>query len=118
MIYPSIGELTNNGEINRYTLVVATAKCARIITNEYNEQKELAEKIAISKDADKIKNINTMIKREYRDEKAVKTAIAGLYSGDFKIEEPDGTVRILGKKQDEEDAEEETAEVAAEEVSE
>jgi len=114
MIYPSIGELTNNGEINRYTLVVATAKCARIITDEYNKQRELAEKIAVSKEADKIKNVTNMIKREYRDEKAVKNAISGLYSGEFKIEEPDGTVRMLGKNRAEntENAEAETTEEA------
>ena len=35
MIYPSIGELTKDGKINRYELVIATAKCARKITDEY-----------------------------------------------------------------------------------
>jgi serine/threonine-protein kinase RIO1 len=48
MIYPSIGELTNNYQINRYTLVVATAKCARIITEEYTKQREYAEKLVAS----------------------------------------------------------------------
>ena len=37
-----------------------------------------------------------MIKREYRDDKAVKTAINGLYSGEFKIIEPNGHVVMLG----------------------
>ncbi len=96
MIYPSIGELTNNYKINRYTLVVATAKCARIITDEYVKQREYAEKLIASKDAEKGKNIASMIKREYRDEKAVKTAIIGLYGGEFKIIEPDGKVEMLG----------------------
>ena len=96
MIYPSIGELTNNYKINRYTLVVATAKCARIITDEYTKQREYAEKLVASKDAEKGKNIASMIKREYRDEKAVKTAITGLYDGEFKIIEPDGKVELLG----------------------
>jgi len=96
MIYPSIGELTNNYKINRYTLVVATAKCARIITDEYTKQREYAEKLVASKDAEKGKNIASMIKREYRDEKAVKTAISGLYEGEFKIIEPDGKVEMLG----------------------
>ena len=85
MIHPTIGELTNNGEINRYTLVVATAKCARIITDEYVKQRDLAEKIALSKDNDKKNAIASMIKREYRDEKAVKNAITGLHSGEFRI---------------------------------
>lgn len=96
MIYPSIGELTNNYKINRYTLVVATAKCARIITDEYTKQREYAEKLVASKDAEKGKNIASMIKREYRDEKAVKTAITGLYGGEFKIIEPDGKIEMLG----------------------
>lgn len=85
MINPSIGELTNNGEINRYTLVVATAKCARIITDEYVKQREIAEKLSLSKDSDKKTNLTSLIKREYRDEKAVKNAITGLHSGEFRI---------------------------------
>ena len=103
MIFPSINELTNNNKINRYTLVVATAKCARIITDEYVKQREYAEKIALSKDSDKKNSIASMIKREYRDDKAVKTAITGLYNGEFKIIEPDGEVIMLDghKKEDE-----------------
>ena len=33
MIYPTIQELTK-GNYNRYQLAIATAKCARLITNE------------------------------------------------------------------------------------
>ncbi len=97
MIYPSIAELTNNNKINRYTLVVATAKCARIITDEYVKHREYAERLSLSKDSDKKNSIASMIKREYRDEKAVKTAISGLYNGEFKIIEPDGTVEMIGR---------------------
>ena len=45
MISPSITDLTKN-EFNRYTLSIATAKCARALTNEYVEQKEAAERAA------------------------------------------------------------------------
>ena len=45
MIYPTINELTK-GEFNRYELALATAKCARIITDEYVRQREIAEKEA------------------------------------------------------------------------
>ena len=84
MIYPSIGELTNNHKINRYTLVVATAKCARIITDEYVKQREAAEKAATgNKEADR--NLINMINKEYRDEKAVKNAITRINSGEYKI---------------------------------
>ena len=42
MLYPTISELTKD-EFNRYELALATAKCARALTNEYVEQKEAAE---------------------------------------------------------------------------
>ena len=110
MIHPTIGELTNNGQINRYTLVVATAKCARIITDEYVRQRELAEKLALSKENEKKSTIAAMIKKEYRDEKAVKNAITGLHSGEFRIVEE-------GEKT-EEPAEEAPAAEAVEETEE
>lgn len=107
MIYPSVTELLKNNEINRYELVTATSKCARIITDEYVKQREYAEKLALNKDADKKSNFASMIRREYRDDKAVKTAINGLYKGEFKIVEPDGRVIMLGgHKPDETRAEE------------
>ena len=43
MISPSIDELTK-GKMNRYMLVMATAKCARMVTDEYVAQRERAEK--------------------------------------------------------------------------
>ncbi len=82
MIYPSIDEITK-GQYNRYTLCIATAKCARIVTDEYVEQRELAEKMLANKETDK--SLASMIKREIRDEKAVKNAIKRLYNGDFVI---------------------------------
>lgn len=83
MLYPTIQELTK-GQFNRYELVVATAKCARIITDEYIRQREAAEKaVAGSKESDK--TLANMIDREYRDEKAVKVAITHIHSGDFVI---------------------------------
>ena len=104
MIYPSIDEITK-GNYNRYTLVIATAKCARIVTDEYVEQRELAEKmLANNKDSDK--TIASMIKREIRDEKAVKTAIKRLYSGEFAItetpEQVDARLAAEAKKAEEE----------------
>lgn len=86
MIYPSIEELTK-GKYNRYELVIATAKCARLVTDEYMKQRETAEKLIADKQTDK--SLSSMIKREYRDEKAVKNAINRLYSGEFVIVERD-----------------------------
>ena len=43
MLYPTINELTK-GDFNRYELSLATARCARIVTDEYVKQREDAEK--------------------------------------------------------------------------
>ena len=83
MIYPSINDLSKDGKYNRYTLVIAASKCARILTDEYVKQREYAEKLIANKETDK--SLISMIKREYRDEKAVKSAINKLYEGEFII---------------------------------
>ena len=101
MINPTIGQLIDKSEdINRYALVVATAKTARIITDEYVKQKEYAEKMA-ARDADRKNVYANMIKKEYRDEKAVKNAITGLYEGEFKIVKPNGEEEFIGKAAEE-----------------
>ena len=83
MLYPTIQELTKD-EYNRYELALATAKCARLITNEYVRQREAAEKAATgNKETDR--NLANMITKEYRDEKAVKNAINKLHAGEYKI---------------------------------
>lgn len=87
MLYPTIQDLTKN-QFNRYELVIATAKCARLVTDEYIRQKEAAEKtIASVKETDK--SVVNMIDKEYRDEKAVKVAINHIHSGDFIISHVD-----------------------------
>ena len=87
MLYPTISELTKD-EYNRYELALATAKCARIITNEYVKQREAAEKAATgNKEADR--NLINMINKEYRDEKAVKNAVKELNEGEFKLYFPE-----------------------------
>ena len=101
MLYPTISELTKD-EFNRYELALATAKCARLITNEYVKQREAAEKAATgNKEADR--NLINMINKDYRDEKAVKNAITRINSGEYKI------VRV---EESEETADEAVAEVA------
>ena len=98
MLYPTIKQLTND-EFNRYELALATAKCARIITDEYVEQREAAEKSATgNKETDR--NLINMINKEYRDEKAVKNAITKIHNGTYKI------VRVEDTEEAEEVAEE------------
>ena len=83
MLYPTIHDLTK-GKFNRYELAIATAKCARLVTDEYVRQREAAEKqITGNKDTDK--PLTAMIDKEYRDEKAVKVAINHIYRGDFYL---------------------------------
>lgn len=83
MLHPTIEELTK-GNYNRYELALATAKCARMVTDEYVRQHDVAEKSQTgNKETDK--PINTMIDRELRDEKAVKVAINRLHAGKFVI---------------------------------
>ena len=97
----SIEEVTAPEEkFNRYSLVVASAKCARIITDEYVLQRDHAEKLAASnKDTEKKNPYYQQIPKEYRDEKAVKTAITGLYRGDFKIIGENGEDEFVTKKE-------------------
>lgn len=86
MIYPSIQQLTK-GKFNRYELVIATAKCARIVTDKYVEQRNQAEKLIANKETDK--TIISMIDRDLRDEKAVKNAITRINEGKFEIYRPE-----------------------------
>lgn len=82
MITPSIQDLAQ-GKFNRYELVVATAKCARIVTDEYVEQRARAEKMITNRETDK--TLAALISPEYRDQKAVKTAINRIYDGRYTI---------------------------------
>lgn len=84
MLYPTIDELTQ-GKFNRYELALATAKCARLITDEYVRQHELVEKSATgNKETDRALSAAT-IDRELRDEKAVKVAINRIHRGEYSI---------------------------------
>lgn len=84
MIYPTINKLTK-GKYNRYQLAIATAKCARIITNEYTRQRQEAERqLSGNKDADRAM-MEAAVSAEYRDKKAVKLAIDKIDSGEFVI---------------------------------
>ena len=99
MLYPTINDLTK-GEFNRYELSLATARCARIVTEEYVKQREEAEKSQTgNKETDR--PINTMINKELRDEKAVKTAIKRIHEGDYVIvRRPEGYVFESAKEEE------------------
>ena len=82
MIYPTVRQLTND-KFNRYELVIGVAKCARIVTDEYVEMKAKAQKMIENHETDK--PLAALIDPEYKDQKAVKIAIAKLESGRFKM---------------------------------
>ena len=96
MIHPSIDELTQ-GKFNRYTLVVATAKGARLVTDEYVKQREEAEEMIQRKETDK--SLISLIEPEYRNEKAVKIAIRRINEGYYVVSNaPDVDGTIPGQK--------------------
>ena len=109
MIYPPIEELTNN-KYNRYMLVIAASKCARMVTDEYCNQRACVEKLIEKKQTDK--SIASQIKSELRDDKAVKTAINRLYKGSYRIVDESLDVEYQAEKQRAEQIEEEKEERA------
>ena len=81
MLHPTIADLTK-GEINRYQLAIATAKCARQLNDNYIAQKELAEKaVAAGKDADFVVTVDQAL----ADIKPVRVAIDRIHAGEYKI---------------------------------
>ena len=83
MLHPTIDELTKN-EFNRYELTLATAKCARILTDEYTKQREEAEKsMTGNKESDR--SLFNSIDKDLKDEKAIKNAITRFHDGRYEI---------------------------------
>ena len=87
MIKPAIDDILQLG-YNRYTMVVATAKCARLVTDEYIAQNEDAERVLENRDGG-AKPMPGLVRRETRDEKPVIVAINRLLSGEYRIVTPD-----------------------------
>ena len=85
MIYPTVDQLTK-GEFNRYELVIGVAKCARIVTDEYVEMRNKAQKMIDNHETEK--PLAALIDPEYKDQKAVKIAIAKLEDGRFQMLHP------------------------------
>ena len=86
MLYPTIEQFGGAGS-DRYAMTVATAKCARIVTDEYCRQREKAERMVAQKETDK--TVFALIDKDIRDNKAVKTAITRLMDGEYVVLEAD-----------------------------
>ncbi len=81
---PSAAEIANGKELNRYEVVVAVAKGARLATGEYLEVRERAERMINNHETDK--SLINLLGPEYKDQKPVKVAISRLMSGEYEIE--------------------------------
>ena len=89
MIYPTFEELSKDGKYNRYTVAMAAAKGARLVTEEYLEEREHADQMVQRKETDK--PLFALIDEELRDEKAVRTSVHRLSSGEYVIKEAETT---------------------------
>ena len=83
MIYPSVEELSRNGTYNRYMLCIATAKCAREITEDQIAQ---AQQYWRENKDDKM---SASARKPIPSEKPVKTAINRLDDSNFTIYLPE-----------------------------
>ena len=86
MIYPTAKQLAGD-EFNRYELVIGVAKCARIVTDEYVAMRAKAQKMIDDRETEK--PLSALIDPEYKDQKAVKIAIAKLGTGRFRMVHPE-----------------------------
>ncbi len=104
MLHPTIKELTKD-EYNRYELTLATAKCARLLTDEYVKQREDAEKsMTGNKESDR--NLMNSIDKDLKDEKAIKNAITRFHDGRYEIYREEKAVAAAVEEAAEETVEE------------
>ena len=78
MLYPTVSDLTND-KVNRYMLVIATAKCARHIIDKANLELEV-EEVAEDRFGKDNKAENLLL-----TEKPVSLAVQKLYEGEYTI---------------------------------
>lgn len=81
MLYPTVQDLTND-KVNRYKLVIATAKCARHIIDKANDAQAVEDANRIENDRFSKENKNDNI---LLSEKPVSIAVQKLYEGEYTI---------------------------------
>ncbi len=80
MLYPNVQDLTND-KVNRYKLVIATAKCARHLIDKANDEHETDEQGRIDdRFAKDTKESDILL-----TEKPVSVAVQKLYDGEYSI---------------------------------
>ena len=82
MLYPNVQDLTND-KVNRYKLVIATAKCARHLIDKANE--ELVSEELYKADGDRLVKEAKSDSEILLNEKPVSIAVQKLYDGEFSI---------------------------------
>lgn len=86
MINPSIEQLTKGKKMNRYMLVIAAAKTAKSITEDYQDQRMQAEeqikKLGIDKTNSQL-TLDAFIDPVLAEDKAVETAVLRLKEGGY-----------------------------------
>ncbi|MBQ0101748.1 MAG: hypothetical protein KBT31_03020 [Firmicutes bacterium] len=91
MVTPSIFELSQDGKYNKYELTMAVAKCAKLATDKYQEERANAKnEIDSSKSAGERTSYETVydkVSPEYRDVRAVRIGVDRLSSGEFVIDD-------------------------------
>ena len=85
---PSAAELAKGKDLNRYEVVVAVAKGARLATDEYLEVRERAERMINNHETDK--TLLQLLGPQYRDQKPVKVAINRLMDGEYEVVKNEG----------------------------
>ncbi len=82
MLYPNVQDLTND-KVNRYKLVIATAKCARHLIDKANDERELEERRRL--ETDRFSKDNKYENDILLNEKPVSVAVQKLYDGEYTI---------------------------------
>lgn len=80
MLYPTVQDLTND-KVNRYKLVIATAKSARHIIDKANEEQAIEE---IKYENDRFSK-DSKAENPLLTEKPVSIAVQKLYEGEYTI---------------------------------
>jgi DNA-directed RNA polymerase omega subunit len=86
MLYPTVQQLTAAKKVNRYSLVIATAKGARFITDKTNREREEAE---AKRDSDRFaKDAKIETTYDLETQKPVSIAVEKIVDDEFKIVMP------------------------------
>ena len=87
MIKPSVEELTNENNCNRYTLVIASAKSARYVTAKQKLMRDAERNEHV--DSEYLQgNDKQPLRRDLLEEKPVSAGIELIHDGEFHIVNP------------------------------